>query len=268
MSKRFLGIVSIIYSLIILYVWINGTISNYLAPNMQIYLKVACFPLLIMGIALSIKASDHYHFKMSDLILLIPIIFLVISGDGRLSSSLAGNRMSSFTGGSKLNVKTTEPKEEIVSNDDDNNKIYDFNDVDVNVVDENYSVLADYITFVSKAKDFKEKTIRVRGFAVTDGDYIPDGYFAIGKYMISCCAADAEFTGFIGKVDFDIKNNTWYEIEGVIDEYHGSDEYIVMIINVKNIKEINEKDEEQYVYPCFNYSDGKCSEVGKYNLDY
>ena len=266
MKKRFLGIVSILYALIILYVWINGSLSNYLAPNMQIYLKISFIPLLVMGISSLIKAPEHYHFKISDLVLLVPIIFLIISGDGRLSTTLATNRMSSFTSESKQDVKSSEPKKETIEKKEE--IIYNFDNVDVNVVDENYSVLADYITFITKAKDFMGKTIKLRGFAIIEGDYIPKGYFAIGKYMISCCAADAEFTGFIAKSNENIKNNAWYEIEGVIEEYTGSDEYIVMTIDVKNIKEINEKAEEQYVYPCFNYSDGKCSEVAKYNLDY
>ena len=72
----------------------------------------------------------------------------------------------------------------------------------------------------------------------------------------------------ISVINETIKKDAWYEIEGVIEEYHGNDEYIVMTIDVKNINEINEKDEEQYVYPCFNYGDGKCSEVAKYSLDY
>lgn len=264
MKKRFLGIVSIIYSLIILYVWLNGELNSFLAPSLQLYVKISCIPLFIMGIIICIK-SCNYEFKLSDLVLLIPIVFLWIAGDGRLTATLASNRMSNYNVEKPSVPKNVTEKEAIIENDDVD---YDFTNIDFVVIDENYSVLADYITFVSKASDFKGKTIKLRGFTILEGDYIPMGYFAIGKYMISCCAADAEFTGFIGRTDIEIKNNTWYELSGVLTEYQGNDESIIMVVDVKNIIEINEKEEEPYVYPCFNYGDGKCNSVGKYNLEY
>ena len=82
--------------------------------------------------------------------------------------------------------------------------------------------------------DLIGKTIRVKGFVLKDNQYIPDGYFAIGKYEISCCAADATFTGFIAKYDkSNIKKNKWYEIEGVLDKLNEKNK--VMYINVINI---------------------------------
>ena len=51
------------------------------------------------------------------------------------------------------------------------------------------------------AKKFVGKTIKVKGFAVDYSDYLNDGYYALGKYSITCCAADAEFAGFMIKTD-------------------------------------------------------------------
>ena len=91
----------------------------------------------------------------------------------------------------------------------------------------------------------------------------------IGKYSISCCAADAEFIGFI--LDYDknkIDNNTWYDVEGILELGEDSSGYQIMLVKVINIKELDESKQEQYIYPCNNYGDGKCSEVLKYNLEY
>lgn len=55
----------------------------------------------------------------------------------------------------------------------------------------------------------------MREFALKKASYLPYGYFALGKYAMSCCAADAGFTGFIAKYDNSkIVSDKWYEIEG------------------------------------------------------
>ena len=90
--KKFLGFVSLLYVLLILYSWINGSLDNYIAPNMQIYLKIAIIPLTLMGFVLIFNNRNDYRFKISDLVLLIPLLMIISSGDGNLSMSLANNR--------------------------------------------------------------------------------------------------------------------------------------------------------------------------------
>ena len=92
--KKFLGIICLIYSGIIAYVWIFNEIKNFLAPTMQIYLKVSLFPLVVIGLVLYFEEHIHYKFKVTDIILLLPIIMFVFAGNGRLSASFATNRMN------------------------------------------------------------------------------------------------------------------------------------------------------------------------------
>ena len=44
--------------------------------------------------------------------------------------------------------------------------------------------------------------------------------------------------------------------------------YDILAIKVINMKEIDPKSEEQYVYPCYSYGDGSCPEMEKYELEY
>jgi uncharacterized membrane protein YcgQ (UPF0703/DUF1980 family) len=119
------------------------------------------------------------------------------------------------------------------------------------------------------ARKFDGKTIRVRGFALDYSDYLQDGYFALGKYAITCCAADAEFSGFMIKYDLSkIKYGSWYEVVGVLKVGQDKEGYTVMTIDATSVKEISSKGEEQYVYSCASYGDGKCSDLLKYDLDY
>lgn len=113
------------------------------------------------------------------------------------------------------------------------------------------------------------KKIKVRGFTVKKGlPYLPSGYFAIGKYIISCCAADARFGGFYAKYDLSkVKENTWYEIEGILEKTQDTEGYNILAIKVININEIDGNPAEQYAYLCYSYDDGSCSIMDKYDLE-
>ena len=281
MKKRYLGIICLLYSGIILYVWLFDKMKNFLAPQMQIYLKLALIPLLIMGIILCVNDKVHYKFKISDIVLLLPIVMLILAGDGRLTTTFAKNRMTSFANSGTTESTKKEDEEVIVVKpdldletiddelDEVTNENYDFTNTYFDITDTMYDTLANYITFAEKATKFTGQTIRVRGFTVTNESYLSDGYFAIGKYGISCCVADAGFVGFIAKYDTSkVKNNTWYEIEGVLEPGIYNQNQQMMAIRVINIKEIVSKNEEQYVYPCYSYEDTMCTELHKYNLEY
>lgn len=271
MRRRFLGIICLLYSGIIIYVWIFSKLKNFLAPNMQIYLKLSFFPFLLMGLILLFNKKVHYKFKLSDLILVLPLVMLILSGDGRLTLGLANNRMTSVTSEKEVNNSEVEQDDKDNEIEEDNNEYenYDFEDTYFDIIDENYIDLSEYLTYYPKGRKYAGETIRVRGFTVNSASYLPDGYFLVGKYAISCCAADAGFTGFIVKMDNNkIKNNTWYEIEGVLEKGIDKEGYNMMYIKIVNIKEIDSKDEEEYVYQCYVYDNGYCAEVTKYNLEY
>ena len=41
--KKFLGIICLLYSGIIGYIWFNNKLKFFLAPNMQVYIKISLF---------------------------------------------------------------------------------------------------------------------------------------------------------------------------------------------------------------------------------
>ncbi len=281
MSKRFLGIICLLYAGIFGYVIFFDKLKFFLAPNMQIYLKISIIPILIIGIVMLFDKKIEYKFRISDLILLLPLILLIFTGDGRLSANFASNRINKTTNkvitnknketkeekSSKKESKEETKEEKTTSKKDKSSN--DFTKPYFDINDQLYSELSNYLTFTPKAEKFKGKTIKVRGFALKEATYIPDGYFAIGKYSISCCAADAGFTGFIAKTDkFTITENKWYEIEGILDKAETNSNDVVMYINVINMKEISPKNEEQYVYPCYSTDNDSCEELEKYELEY
>ena len=263
MKNKFLGIICLLYSGVIIYIWITGILNKLLAPNVQIYIKLALIPLLIMAIVVLFSHS-HYKFKFSDIVLILPLIMLFTCGDGALTTSLAKNKVSKITTNRKVKKKIDEVKEEKL----DEVTEYDFSNPYFDIQDNIYADVSGYLSSSDKAVKYEGKTIKVRGFALKYESFLPDGYFALGKYVITCCAADSSFSGFIFKYDsYKIKNNRWYEIEGVLREGKDKKEYSMMYIDVKNIKEIDSSSEEQYVYPCYSY-DETCSQLKKYDLSF
>ena len=257
--KKFLGIICLLYSGIIGYIWFNNKLKFFLAPNMQVYIKISLFMFLIMGIIILFNKS-HYKFKISDLVLILPLIMLFTCGDCVLTTGLAKNKVSKTITHKKVKKKVIEEKIDSTE--------YDFNDVYFDIKDNIYADVSGYLSSSEKAVKFKDKTIRVRGFALKYESFLPSGYFALGKYVITCCAADSSFSGFIFKYDsYKIKDNHWYEIEGILKEGTDKEGYSMMYIDVKSIKEIDSSSEEQYVYPCYSY-DETCSQLKKYDLSF
>ena len=266
--KKFLSLICFLYAGIIIYVWHYDLLLNFLAPTLALYIKISLLPILIMGLVLLINKTLDYKFKISDLVLLLPLAMMVLAGDGRLTVSLASNRMFTNTSAAPIVEEVEENIEEIIipeafeKKEEKNNT---FEEVDFEIIDETYEYLTSYMNSKNEAYNQVGKTIRVRGFIVKN-DYMPEGYFAIGKYSISCCVADASFAGFISKYDTSkVIEGKWYEIEGVIAKGKTRDGYDMIYIDVANIKEIDKSKEKQYVYPCYNYDDS-CSALMKYNL--
>ena len=261
MKKKFIGIICILYSSIILYIILTNQLKNYLAPQIQIYIKVLVIPMIILGIIMLFNKHE-YKLKASDLILIIPLVLIIIASNARLSTSFASNRTTTIN--YKNRVKT-EVKEEI--EEETINEYVEFKPY-FEIEDSNYDSLASYITFAPKADKFVGKTIKVQGFVLRHAEYLQSGYFSIGKYSISCCVADAGYTGFIVKEnDYKIEENKWYDIEGILRKGQDKEGYNILYIEIVNIKKINSKNQEQYVYPCYAY-DANCSSVVKYDLEY
>ena len=274
MKHKYFGIVCLLYSLLIIGLLACDILNNYLAPSMQIYIKISVFILLFIWIFIIINKHTSFKFKASDLILLLPLVLIFVAGDGKLSTSLASNRSNNI----QIEVKEKEEpvieqpvtvKEEVVEEEPPKEEKEVIESIDFDVKDESYIDLANYMTYNKKSVSQEGKTIRVRGYALTSLDYLPKGYFAIGKYGVSCCTADASFTGFVVKEgDFLIEENKWYEIEGYLERLTDLAGFDILSIRIVNIKEIDSNDEEVYVYPCYSYDDGKCEEIRKYNIQF
>ena len=267
MKNKFLGIVCFIYCFIICYVILTNHLDNYIAPNMQIYIKLSIIPLFIVGLVLIFNNKFNYKFKISDLVLVIPLMLIFFAGDGNLTHAIAKVKM---TNKKSDNIEVMYDVDYELSDKEDtvesNKKIEEFY---FDIEDSLYSYLSDYLTYMKGAAKYIGKTIKIKGFAVDFGDYLTSDYFALGKYAITCCAADAEFSGMIIKYPKDkIKYGKWYQVEGVLELGKDSEGYNVMTINPVKVEEIEKGKESEYVYSCDTYGSGACEKLLDYDLEY
>lgn len=269
--KRYLGWICMIYAVLIGYVWLFDLLKNFLSPNMQIYIKISLFVFLILGYVLTNldKEDDPEKFKLSGLILLIPILAIILAGDGKLSASLAANRVLKInkTTISKTKDKTEEKIDIPEVNMEEIKEDMEIVHYDYDIKDIIYDGLASYLTFDETAVKNAGKTIRVRGFVMKSRDFVPENYFAIGKYSVGCCIADAQYMGFY--VDYDlskVKDGGWYEVEGVLVPIKDNDGYNSLAIKATKVTKIDKDSEEQYIYPCYNYDDA-CEMLERYGIE-
>ena len=282
MRNKFLGVICLLYSAFILFLFMTHQIGKFLIPKMQTYLFIATIVVIIIGVFL-LFSVDKEKCKIGDILFLFPLILFLFMGDGKINLSSAGNRSHSFS--SKMNTSKIEEKKEkkketekleelekmeekeetttsIISSDNKPS----IDSIEIEVEDITYAGLSDQITYSTHPEKLVGKTIQVRGFVLKNVDFIPKGTFGIGKYLISCCAADSSFIGFIVEGDSStIQENGWYEIEGILKLGEDSYQQKIVVIDMVQFKKIS-PEEEQYVYPCYSYGDGSCSEVLKYNL--
>lgn len=249
--KKFLSIISLIYFTIILYIILTNNLSNILAPRMHINIILGGIALFILSIS-SLFGHSHYKFKLIDLVLLVPIIMVILGGDFRLSSSLAGNR------------------NRYVSNNSNNKYSGDTSingneKVDYVIDDDIYITATNLFSFGSSYDKYEGKVIKIRGFVQKNKDFITPGYFAIGKYAVTCCVADSSFIGVLVKEDkTEVVDEGWYEVVGklykIVDKYG----YTSLALKTISINKI-QKEDSLYVYPCY---EGKCiDKLKKYGLN-
>lgn len=264
MKKRYLSIICIIYSILLIYLVLTNNLNVFLAPNMHIYTYLCIIPLIVIGITLLIKVSD-FKFKITDLILLLPIIMLILSGDGTLSTSFAKARINNTQKRIKIVNKKTDSNENKPIEEDSKT---DLSNIFFDVKDSTYQTLANYLTYTEGARIYAGKTIRVTGFVIKNEPYLKDNLFALGRYAISCCAADAEFSGFMVNYDASkVKEDKWYTVEGKLKLDTDGEGYDILSIEVINIKEAK-KPKDTYVYMCSEYGNSKCEDLQQYEFIY
>ncbi|TVX92980.1 TIGR03943 family putative permease subunit [Paenibacillus agilis] len=101
-------------------------------------------------------------------------------------------------------------------------------------------------------EQFAGKRIRIPGFVYQDKE-MEKGRFAIARFSMQCCTADASPFGIlsINHTKQNVKADEWVEGEGVLTiAKHENNQ--VMLLKIDSLRSIPAK-EDPYVYPDFNF---------------
>lgn len=216
---------------------------------------------------------DHGNeqFNLSRIFSYSVMVFPIITGfafePATLNSTIASNKGSIF---SQVNQKETSPLNETTLTDKENIDIYSSDHVPL--VNNNYLSNEEYekkLSLLEKSEmiqmqddifgsyyealnenptDYVGRTIQMSGFVFKEDDF-NSNQLVLSRFMITHCIADASILGLLTEFEEanTLKEDTWLEIEGVLDvtNYGG---YEIPVIKATGWKVIDEPT-EPYVYP-------------------
>ena len=247
MKDKILGIYFVVLSFVIYTLYFVGYLNNFLAAKMIMFSLISATILLVLGLLILFNKIKNLKLSKNTCILIIPLIMIVIANDGKLSLELAKKRGSnlSVSIADKTNNNSTSYKPE-ENKENKENKVENNHEIN----DDNYIEALNYLYL--NMDEVKGDTVKISGFAIKDAPFVTEGHFVIGKYVISCCAADAGVVGILVK-DSRVKVNDkgWYEIEGVIDVVKDKYQKETVIIRPKKATPIVPGN--MYVYETYTY---------------
>ena len=97
---------------------------------------------------------------------------------------------------------------------------FDINAPIIDIADRDYAIW--YRDISEEPKKYDGKTVRYKALAVR-ADKLGDGYFAVGRQLMTCCAADIRFASWVVRNDcgYAVKEKEWVVIEARVDvRYH------------------------------------------------
>lgn len=264
----------------------SGKITLFIHPKMIKYIifTVIVFIILISQQVKKLKSLTVKKFRYSYLIFLIPIVMAIVVNPTTLSAKVVSNKGADYsnpTNYSDAVIDTTEEVTRIEANTDTNIKssadlskedsmpvvsiqtestLMEPSTSDDQYANSNYNTkdgakfLETVDTISSNLTGMLGRETEIEGFI-----YLEDGFeenqFVVSRYMMSCCAADAQIIGILSYYtgDADVKADQWVKVTGYIDKtmyksVYEEEEIEMALIKVAEIQVITAP-EDMYVYP-------------------
>jgi uncharacterized repeat protein (TIGR03943 family) len=94
---------------------------------------------------------------------------------------------------------------------------YDLGADVIEINDEDFAIF--YRDMTEEFAKYKGKTVRFKGITALDSS-LPNGHFAVGRHIMTCCADDIAYRGVVAKGMGNLKIATrdWVTVEGVLNE--------------------------------------------------
>lgn len=238
--KKWTAIHNLLIILIVAgYVWMtmrlyfSGKITYYVHPDFAfldlisgIFLAIVLFLLIVSLGSKTGRATLSNSFSQSKfkfIMSVLPLVLFFIFQPKTLSSQAFATR--SITGGGDVGLsRQVEKPAEFVINTEKRE-------------------LIDWIRLFSENAEpdvYAGMKVHLTGFVIKDGT-LPENYFTVARFVVSCCAADARPIGLPVKYDaskFDLKSDEWIDMNGhfEVDEVDGQRQPVIVLTEAKKIE--------------------------------
>lgn len=93
---------------------------------------------------------------------------------------------------------------------------FDINADTIVIADRDFALF--YRDLTEEMKKYKGKTVKFKGLAATDSKF-PSRTCAIGRHIMTCCAADIAFCGLVSKLSdgVAVENGAWYNVTATVE---------------------------------------------------
>ncbi|MCC7432404.1 TIGR03943 family protein [Candidatus Peregrinibacteria bacterium] len=230
-----IGLIALVflYAYMVLKIFFSGKSTFYIHPDFTLAVLVCglFFALLAFLLVVSLGTKKSWgadsHSVMTNygklLLVVLPVALFLIFPAKPLSSQAFLARSIDSTQNQVFSRRVVQTPEFIINT-------------------ENRSLI-DWIRLFSQSNDYASFTslkARLTGFVLKD-ESLPDGYFTLARFVISCCAADARPIGLIVKYDSNLYNlspDQWLEVRGefAVEEINGQNKPVLILKDAKTIE--------------------------------
>jgi putative membrane protein len=231
---------------------ITGEITLFIHPKLKWLVGMSVGLLVILGVVQlwQIRSGELHRIGWwSYSIALLPVFFFLLVPPKALDASIASKKGVTYLDGSILNKQqeksTTESDlsyaDEIYEDFKQGIEPYKKMPI-IEFSDQDYGDA--YTMIYSFPNEVEGKKIKLKGFIYFDPEkkYQP----VIGRFTVTCCAADATVVGFYMQTDQEFKENQWIEATGTI-RVKKEEELETPIIELESFKKIDPP-KDPYVY--------------------
>lgn len=203
-----LSIVMLLYGAYLIFIYFSGKVQLLIHQDYAILTLISGIVLILFGGLGCVGLMKQKHFsptgvhpntKRELILVFVAIIAALVIHPAPLSTSTASVRKSGLNDDAGLSRRTTPVARFIINSE--NRRLIEW----VNLFNQN-----------PEPSQYEGEKVKVSGFVLKDDD-LPEDYFMIARFIISCCAADARPIGIpvhYNPTEQTLENDQWIELKG------------------------------------------------------
>lgn len=259
MAAWFRMIICFGMAIMIISLIVSGQLPLLLHPRFHIWTYFSVVIFIIFGWiqAIHLKSKDVHPIRIwGYLFVMLPLVAYIFIPPKALDASIINKKGSIVT---QANPQKQKKEKDISTYSSSENNPDDPNYKDFQVMKKARGTIeftdkkfANYVSTLDLyGEKLKGKRFKLKGFVYREPGNLKKNQLIVGRFIVSCCTADANVLGLIAQFDDaqQLKSDQWYEITGTLTTTKVFD-YPSPLIMIESYKTAT-KPKDPYVY--FSY---------------